>query len=232
MVTQNRNMRSLLTLLSLLTVLAGSPQAQDFKPFQFYLTTGPQPSLSNGDVGVTFTLEPAYQIGDNISVGLRLQVGGFSRAVEGDVEGSPYSIVRASVGNSVTLNGKYYFTTTSFRPYVGFGLGLYSLKSLLGGGSTDDSLYLSVEDANKFGFYPRIGFDWWQFNFNVDLNLVGPTDAEVRKSGVFPGERSRAATTTAQQQPCRRYPRLFLVWRKTGLESRPSDSATESGEFP
>ena len=171
-------MKSLLTLLALLTVLAGSPQAQDFKPFQLYLATGAQLLLSDRDVEFAITLEPAYRINDNISVGLRLQVGGLSRTVEVNVDGTPYSWADHSQCISLTLNGKYYFTNTSFRPYAGFGLGLYDLEGYSPTYFGFPVRY-SVNGAGKFGFYPRIGFDWGRFNFNVDLNLLGPVEATV-----------------------------------------------------
>ena len=214
-------MRSLLTLLALLTVLAGSPQAQDFKPFQLYLAAGYQLPSSYWEEGLAIALEPAYRIDDNISVGLRLQAGDFYRVLEGDLDGTPYSWVDYSRCISLTLNGKYYFTDTSFRPYAGFGLGLYDLrgspfyKGIRGFSNASPTQY-RIGGVRKFGFYPRIGFDWWHLNFNVDLNLVGPTDAMVRKSDVRPGERSKVATTTVKNNYVALTLGFFLFGGKRG----------------
>ena len=186
-------MRFLLTLLSLLTVLAGSPQAQDFKPFQLYMAAGYQLPLPYWGTEPAITLEPAYRIDDNISVGLRLQVGSFSRVVEGDLDGTPYSWVNTSESTSLTLNMKYYFTNTSFRPYAGFGLGLYDLRGrstpTYYGEYRHPPIRYSINSARKLGLYPRIGFDWWHLNFNVDLNLLGPVEATVSSN------KSRRVTT-------------------------------------
>ena len=83
-------MRRLFVLLVLLATLAASSQSQDLGPLQFYLTAGAHRASSNGDEGYGITLESARRIVDNISVGLRLQLGILDRAVKMHVEGNKF----------------------------------------------------------------------------------------------------------------------------------------------
>ena len=168
-------MRFLILLLFLqLIVLVRSSHAQDLKPFYLYLTAGSQRALSDGDLGFTITFEPAYRITDRISVGLRVQTGAFTRSIATASKTEP----EVSVGSSYTLNGKYYFTDTSFRPYAGMGLGVYNFTSI-GGKVTTDSANVTLGAATKFGLYPRVGFDWGRFNLNIDINLVSKTEESI-----------------------------------------------------
>ena len=185
-VTQNRNMRSLLTFLALLTVLAGSPQAQDFKPFQLYLAVGPSLALSHpigdsdcGCGGFFSAAELAYRISDIISVGVRLQYGGTHRTILKNIQGNKLwsqDDAFAFVG-SLTYYGKYYFSNASFRPYGGFGTGVYWIIETF---TTDTGIYFSDDIGGVlFGVYPRIGFDWGRFNCNIDVNLIPGIDTGV-----------------------------------------------------
>src|ERR1043165_2449844 len=102
--------------------------AQEYKKFKVGLGLGyAMASGSGSGGGLLFTLEPAYRLKDNFSIGLRMESAlitrGFSQSVQG------VSLGVASVG-SYTLNGQYYFGTTSFRPFVGAGFGTYSLAAV------------------------------------------------------------------------------------------------------
>ena len=188
-VTQNRNMRSLLTFLALLTVLAGSPQAQDFKPFQLYLAAGPSLALSHptgrSDCGCggVFSAELAYRISDIISVGARLQLGEIKRTVKDNIQGTKLwsQDIVFTIVYSLTYYGKYYFSNASFRPYGGFGTGVYWIDGYL---ATDTGIDFSDDIGGVvFGVYPRIGFDWWHLNCNVDVNLIPGIDTGVEVQG-------------------------------------------------
>jgi hypothetical protein len=60
----------------------------------------------------------------------------------------------------------------AFRPFVGLGLGLFSLASV----SSDNIELVAAE--TKFGFYPRIGFDLGHFNLNVEYNFIPATEID------------------------------------------------------
>ncbi|SMD36370.1 Outer membrane protein W [Reichenbachiella faecimaris] len=146
--------------------------AQDYKPFQLYIGLGY--AIPDGGGGILFDIEPAYRINDQIAVGLRYEAAVMAKNLGGGVEAS------ASGVSSYTLNAKYYLGTSSFRPYIGAGLGIYTMGTVeasSGGASADF--------GSKFGFYPRIGFDVGHFNVNLDYNIVPKYEengAEVKNS--------------------------------------------------
>ena len=182
-------MRAAITSLALLTVLVISSRAQNLKPFHLYLNLGRQFALSHPEYGLSVSFEPAYRINDIVSVGLRLHVGPLYRTIEGKVEGVAFLSGQIFSSVSSSLYGKYYFTRTSFRPYIGFGVGIFSLYNSLiyrndppdqiidGSGGRASVSYNKKADI-IFGFYPRIGFDWWRINVNIDVNLIAETHAD------------------------------------------------------
>lgn len=142
----------------LLLVASVTTQAQEFKKFKFGIGLAPVISTT-GDLGLQLYLEPMLRITDKLAVSFEL---------DGQVR---YHSVKASATNqpvpwiSSRLNAQYYFTTGTFRPFAGLGLGLF--KSFEG---IDD-------DGIKFGFCPRVGFDLSYFNFSIDYNYVAPQES-------------------------------------------------------
>ncbi|WP_296620187.1 outer membrane beta-barrel protein [Marivirga sp.] len=154
-----------LFLLALVAVSINFANAQDYKPFQLYSGVGY--AIPQGGGGILFDIEPAYRINDQISVGLRWEVAAMARVV-GNQEAS------VSGTSSYTLNGKYYLENgSSFRPYVGAGLGAYGLASVSTG--TNGA---AAGAETKIGFYPRIGFDWGHFNINIDYNFIPSSEIQ------------------------------------------------------
>ena len=73
----------------------------------------------------------------------------------------------------------------------GWDLGYYGFLSV------DGSLYSGFPDSTtKFGFYPRVGFDWGRFNFNIDVNVVG--NAKVEESFRATSGDERTVTVTSK----------------------------------
>ena len=162
-------------ILFLLLIATGSvTNAQEFKKFKVGLGVGYASTGSEGAMGgLLFYLEPAYRISDAISLGLRLEgalvLRGFSQSV------STFEL-DAAVIRSYTINGQYYFSNNTFRPYAGFGLGIFSLTAIK---STDPNGTTAVVGTaeSKFGVYPRVGFDLGHFNMSVDYNIIPKTEA-------------------------------------------------------
>lgn len=163
--------------------------AQQLKPFKVgiglgYATPGTTGAGAGG--GALFYLEPAYRASDNILIGLRLESAVIARGIKGvgdnDVSGDATSNV------SYTLNTQYYFNNNYVRPFIGAGLGLFSLASVkFNTAAPDNSVNANeVEAETRFGFYPRIGIDAGHFNFTIDYNIVPKTDisgiGEVRNN--------------------------------------------------
>lgn len=153
-------------LLSVLGVLlfVGVSSAQEFKPFKLGLGLG-YAIPGDGGGGILFDFEPAYRINDAIAVGLRIEVAVMGRLNPDGTEAT------GSANGSYTLNGQYYFSNNTVRPYAGFGVGIFSLASF-------SSISQNGEAAvgSEIGFYPRIGLDIGHFNINLDYNLISATE--------------------------------------------------------
>ena len=142
---------------------------QDYKKFKVGLGLGYAISSGAGSAGgVLITVEPAYRLSDNLSIGLRLESAALTRGYSGTLaSGTTLSV--AGIG-SYTLNGQYYFSANKFRPFVGAGFGMYQLADVTAasGGSTVGT----VLGETVVGFYPRIGFDLGHFNMALDYNIL------------------------------------------------------------
>lgn len=145
--------------------------AQQYRPFQLYIGMGYAGSSGNtGSLhGMLFDLEPTVRLNDGVAIGLRL---GFAAMVADqdaiNTEGKGPA--------SASLNIKYYLSNGRFRPYIGLGYGIFRMLSV-----TRDQIGGSVAHTagKRYGFYPRVGFDYGHFNFNVDYNLVPKSNIEV-----------------------------------------------------
>ncbi len=158
--------------------------AQDYRKFKVGLGLGYASAGGYGSSGgAIVTLEPAYRIQDNISVGLRLETAVITRGYSQNF--TTASIDVAAIG-SYTVNGQYYFSNRAFRPFVGVGLGIYSLAEVKAdassGGGTTTTQVAAAE--SKLGFYPRIGFDYHHFSISADYNIIPPTQ-DVFGNGEF-----------------------------------------------
>jgi hypothetical protein len=192
-------MKKLTLLFALCVMLTIGANAQEFKPFRVGVGAGYAIPGGNGAKGgVLFYMEPSYRLQDQISLGLRLEWAAMARGYSESVEDAEFKV---STSGSYTVNGQYYFNNNSFRPFVGLGLGIYSIKaaSIEFDGQTQD---LGLDDETKFGFYPRVGFDAGHFTLSIDYNIVGATEIEgaegkfknsyigIRLGGFFGGGRN------------------------------------------
>jgi hypothetical protein len=153
--------------------------AQDLKPFKVAVGLGyaaPGNTGAGAGGGALFFVEPGYRASDNVLVGLRLESAVIARGIKGvgddDVSGD------ASSNVSYTINTQYYFNDNYVRPFVGAGLGLFSLAAVkFNTAAADNSINANeVQSETRFGFYPRIGIDAGHFNFTIDYNFVPKTD--------------------------------------------------------
>jgi Outer membrane protein beta-barrel domain len=180
-------------LLLLFIASAFAVQAQDYKPVKVGIGLGyASPGGEGAKGGVLFYLEPAYRVNDLIAVGLRLESAVMARGYEISGTTTSSSVdLDVSAAGSYTVNGQYYFSNNSFRPFAGLGFGIYSLAAVkasassgLGGSSSSTSVSAS---SSKFGFYPRIGFDLGHFTMQIEYNIVPSTKSQVSIStGIGP----------------------------------------------
>lgn len=179
--------------------------AREFKQFKVGLGIGyAQPGSGEGAGGGFLAyLEPAYRATDQVLVGLRLEGAFIVRGIKGvnnrDISGDASSVA------SYTLNTQYYFNNNNVRPFVGAGVGLFSLAAAKFNTANDpDADEIGAE--TRFGFYPRVGVDVGHFNLTLDYNFVPPTDVpqggEVRNNylGIRAGVSIGGGPTTKRPQ--------------------------------
>lgn len=160
-------MKNFTSVLCFVLLASVTVKAQEFKKFR--LATGLGYAIPGGEGaggGILYDFEPGYRVSDALCVSLRWEGAVVVRGLSASV--NDYNASAAGIG-SYTLNGIYYFSNNKFRPYAGFGVGIFNLSSV-SSGSVD------VAAESKIGFYPRLGFDLGHFNVNIDYNIVGPTE--------------------------------------------------------
>lgn len=143
----------------------------EFNPFKVDIAFGyaiPQGTGAKG--GVLFALEPKYAVMDQLSVGLRLEAALTERGFQASDGGSASAKVAAS--SSYLVTGEYYFTQNKFRPFVGAGVGIFSLASASFDDNSNDGA-VGTGSATKFGGMVRAGFEAGHFRLGLEYNLVG-----------------------------------------------------------
>jgi len=174
-------MKKITYVLALSLLVTSIGYAQDYKKFRVGLGLGYAAASGYGSGGgVIFTFEPSYRIQDNLSIGLRMEGAAITRGYSQTVNNASFDV--AAIG-SYTINGQYYFGSGDFRPFAGLGLGLYSLAGV--SGSSSGTNITATEAESKFGFYPRIGFDFHHFSMSADYNIVPPTKDLLGGTGEF-----------------------------------------------
>jgi len=166
-------------LLLVLVLSVAVVKAQEFKKFRVGIGAGyAMPSGEGAGGGVMWALEPGYRVTDQILANLRIEGAAIIR---GTADATSASLDVAGV-RSYTLNGQYFFTTNNFRPFVGVGFGIYSLAAAKFEGNSNGVSGASASSASKFGFYPRLGFEYRHFVVNLDYNLIPNTQATISSS--------------------------------------------------
>lgn len=183
-------MKKISTVLMLIAFTAAAAVAQEYKAFRVGLGLGYANASGKGAKGgVLWTLEPGYRVNDQILANLRIEGAVIGR---GYADETSASIDVAALG-SYTINGQYYFNNNSLRPFVGVGLGMYSLAAVSVSANQTGGSSEAVAAANKIGFYPRVGFDAGHFTLNLDYNIVPETSGiknsylGIRIGGFFGG---------------------------------------------
>jgi outer membrane protein W len=145
-----------------------SGYAQKEGGFRVGLDLGVVPT--NGGGGVMFSLEPKYNIKDNMNVGLRIGIAAIVRDINDS--GSTTSAKVAANGSYVATYD-YYFNGAgkSFVPYIGAGTGYYSIANVEFD-DTDNSDNVMVDATGKMGGLIRGGFEWGKFRMGLEYNLV------------------------------------------------------------
>ena len=155
--------------LALILGIGATVQAQDFKPFRVDGGVGYGLPFTDGlDGGVLFYLEPKYEVIPQLSVGIRWEGALFAGAGEG---------VSVKLSSAYMATGDWFFNNNKFRPFVGLGLGAYSI----GGSSIDvqNQGKIDVEGETNFGALLRAGFDISHFRLALAYNYGGKIGEET-----------------------------------------------------
>lgn len=178
-------MKKFLLLIGFIGAALFTAEAQEYKPVKIGLGLGyASPGGEGAKGGVLVYFEPAYRVNDALAVGLRIESAVMAQGVTFSGSGSTSVASEAKVsGNaSYTVNGQYYFSNNTFRPFAGLGFGMYSLASATVSVTGSSSTASASADASKFGFYPRVGFDLGHFTMQIEYNIIPSTSSEITVS--------------------------------------------------
>ena len=136
----------------------------------FRLDAGLGAALSFGDMsayGMAAFTEPKVTIGPNITAGIRF---------EGDVlfggridESSEAFDVGMSTRAAILLRGEYFLGIKHARPFVGLGVGRYTLANT----SASATGSASIVAGNNFGVAPEVGIAFGHFKLSAMYHIVG-----------------------------------------------------------
>jgi opacity protein-like surface antigen len=136
-----------------------------------------------GDVatyGGGLAVEPKYNVNDQIALGLRIEATGMASE---NVYASPGVSTSLSARGVVAFLAKadVYLTTTSARPFLGFGAGLYTMGSATSGVSGVGS-----GAFRGFGIAPQVGLNIGHFRIAATYNVVTGGQQVIVATGTGP----------------------------------------------
>lgn len=152
----------------IIALLSLSGYAQKEGGFRVGLDLGIVPANSGG--GVLLSLEPKYNIKDNMNLGLRIGVAAIVRDIN---DMGTNSSAKVSANGSYVATYDYYFNASgkTFVPYIGGGAGYYSIANVEFD-DTDNNNDVNVDATGKLGGLLRGGFEWGKFRMGLEYNLV------------------------------------------------------------
>jgi hypothetical protein len=124
-----------------------------------------------------FSLEPKYNLKDNMNVGLRIGEAGMGRDINTDGGGTTSAKISANWSYVGTYD--YYFNKSggSFVSYVGGGAGYYSIANV----EFDDvntSSNTAIDANGKMGGLLMGGFECGKFRMGIEYNLVPESELQ------------------------------------------------------
>ncbi|WP_080239389.1 outer membrane beta-barrel protein [Spirosoma rigui] len=166
-------------LAGLFMLVALSASAQVYKPFKVNVSVGYAKPLNAGvSGGFLVAVEPKYGLSDHFDLGLRLESAFVARGITRNG-----NTTTSDVGafGSYLITGNYLFGTEGIRPFLGAGVGLYSVAS---GGSVTVQDGQTPQQVNfvsdtKFGGMIRAGIKTGHFVAAVEYNAAPTTDNTI-----------------------------------------------------
>ena len=152
------------TLITIFTINSfATAQAESYKAFKVDALIGYALPGSGIGGGITLSIEPKYNLTDNIALGL--QFGGSFFASGG-------STLSLNLSEHYLLTGEYYFGDRKVRPFAGIGAGLYNVGSLESTTNSSGQATPTGDIGSKFGFAPRVGLQINHFRLALEYNVV------------------------------------------------------------
>ena len=166
-------------LAGLFMLAALSATAQEYKPFKVNLSVGFAKPINAGvSGGFLFAVEPKYGVTDNFDIGLRLESAVVARGIQEN--GNTFT---SDVGafSSALITGNYLFGTSNVRPFLGAGVGLFTIGAA-GTVVTDrngQNQNVTFVNDTKFGGMIRGGIKAGHFVAAVEYNAAPTTSATL-----------------------------------------------------
>ncbi|GAB3945279.1 hypothetical protein GCM10028805_14100 [Spirosoma harenae] len=164
----------------LLMLVAFSATAQQYKPFKVNVSVGYAKPLNAGvSGGFLAAVEPKYGVSDHFDLGFRLELASVARGVQNNG-----TTTTGDVGAflSYLITGNYLFGDGNVRPFLGAGLGLYTIGAggtvvISSNGQPNQNINL-VSDT-KFGGLIRGGIKAGHFVAAVEYNAAPTTKSST-----------------------------------------------------
>lgn len=142
------------------------PKQYSYNPFRIDVGVGLSFPVTTFGIGILGSIEPQYSFGP-FAVGARVEYH-----IEGNENEQDGSITKYN--NAMLLTGDYRFSSGTYRPFVGAGLGSYLTAATF---LAEDS-YSGNNDqyhvfGQKIGGMFRAGFDLPHFRFALQCNITG-----------------------------------------------------------
>lgn len=169
-------MKKILSIIIISIALNGNAQVE--KKFRVGLDVG-YIFTQESDFGLSFTLEPKYNIKKNINIGLRLEsMAAYRHLIKYNnvISGVLYS------NDSYTGTFDYYFdkSNKNFILFVGGGLGINRFENKFVSDISDNELTKPIKPKTGLGVLLRSGFEWGKFRTGIDYNIVPSSNMLVR----------------------------------------------------
>lgn len=163
-----------------LTLLAAAPAlatSESYQPIRVDTTINFLYGAADvAEYGIGAAIEPKYNLTDRLSLGVRLE--GAALMPESVSVGSDNVSMGVRALSIYLAKADFYLTTSSVRPFVGFGAGLYRM------GSIDQSagsggVVQRAEAFSGFGIAPQIGVNFGAFRLAGTYHLITGGDRVV-----------------------------------------------------
>lgn len=163
-------MKSILLSIAILIGISYNAKAQEEGKFRGGLDLGV--AIPSGGAGFLFDLELKYNLKDNMNVGFRYGSAIIAKSVVLD-GGDKFESANVSANASYMATYDYYFVLGgSFNPFVGGGVGAYTLASI-SANEGDEFTAGNLDASTKIGGFLRGGFEASKFRFTLEYDFIG-----------------------------------------------------------